>query len=153
MNTAQAWGTTLLRVMLGVILVMHGYLALAVLGPATAAGYVTSLGYRSALASALAWYLVVVHLAGGTLILVGLWTRLTALLQVPIMASAAFLLHFPQGFFMRGILLDAAKGQTVAGGYEYALLVLVATLAVALLGPGALSVDAWRAGHRRPSAP
>ncbi len=153
MNSTWAWGTALLRTMLGVIFVMHGYLALAVIGPAGAAGSVTSLGYPPSLAPLLAWYLVVVHLAGGALIVIGLWTRLAVLLQIPIMASATFLLHFPQGFFLRGILLDAAKGQTEAGGYEYSLLVLVATLALALLGPGALSVDGWRAGRHRPSVP
>lgn len=153
MNTAQERGTALLRVMLGVIFIMHGYQALAVLGPATAAGSITGMGYPPALAPALAWYLVVVDIAGGALILIGLWTRLAALLQVPIMASAVFLLHLPQGFFMRGIILDAAKTQTVAGGYEYSLLVLVATLALALLGPGALSVDGWRAGGRRIQLP
>lgn len=149
MNTAQEWGTALLRIVLGAIFVMHGYQALAELGPATVAGYVTSLGYPPALAPALAWYLVGVHLAGGALILIGLWTRVAALLQVPIMASAVFLLHLPQGFFMRGIILDVAKGRAVADGYEYSLLVLGATLALALLGPGALSADGWRAGRRR----
>lgn len=33
---------------------------------------------------------------------------------------------------MRGIVLDAAKAQPVAGGYEYSLLVLIAMLALAL---------------------
>jgi uncharacterized membrane protein YphA (DoxX/SURF4 family) len=60
---------------------------------------------------------------------------------VPVMASAVFLLHVPQGFFMTGIILDAAAGRAIAGGYEFTLTVLVATLAVILLGPGALSVD------------
>jgi putative oxidoreductase len=144
MSGAPVWGTALLRVILGVIFVMHGYLALAVLTPAGAAGYFTRMGYPPGLAVPLAWYLVVVHLGGGALLVIGLWTRLAALLQVPIMASAVFLFHFPQGFFLRGIILDAAKDQAVAGGYEYALLVLAATLAQALLGEGALSVDARR---------
>lgn len=149
MDYAPAWGMALLRVMLGVIFVMHGYFALAVLGPATTAGHITSLGYPPALAPALAWYLVVVHVAGGAFLIVGFGTRLAAVLQVPIIASAVFLLHLPQGFFVRGIVLDTAKAQTAAGGYEYSLLVLIATLALALLGPGALSVDGWRAGRHR----
>jgi putative oxidoreductase len=145
-----AWGATLLRLGLGVIYVMHGWYAVAVLGVQAAAGYITRMGYPPALAPALAWYLVVVHLAGGVLILLGVGTRIAALLQVPIMASALFLHHLAQGFFMRGAVVDAPAGQRViAAGYEYVLLVLVATLALALIGPGRLSVDELRARGRR----
>jgi uncharacterized membrane protein YphA (DoxX/SURF4 family) len=42
---------------------------------------------------------------------------------------------------MTGIIVDAAAGRAIAGGYEFSLTVLVTTLAVMLLGPGALSVD------------
>jgi uncharacterized membrane protein YphA (DoxX/SURF4 family) len=64
------------------------------------------------------------------------------------MAAAVFLLHLPQGFFMNGIILDAASGRAIAGGYEFTLTVLVATLAVMLLGAGALSVDHALAARR-----
>jgi len=143
---SAAWGAALLRLILGVIFVMHGYYALAVLGPGTAAGYVVRMGYPAFLADALAWYLILVHGLGGLLIIVGLWTRVIALLQVPIMASALFLLHLAQGFFVRATLIDSPAGpRPTVGGYEYELLVLVATLALALLGPGATSIDARRA--------
>ena len=141
-----AWGAALLRLMLGLIFVMHGYLALRVLGPENAAGYIIRMGYPALLGQALAWYLILVHGVGGVLLIVGLWTRVVALLQVPIMASAFFLLHLGQGFFMRGALIDTPAGPRPAvGGYEYSLLVLVATLAQALLGPGACSLDEQRA--------
>lgn len=153
MNAPEAWGATILRIVLGVIFVMHGYLGLNVLGPARVGGFVTGMGYPVATAPLLAWYLIVVHLAGGGLMILGLWTRLAALLQVPIMASAVFLLHLPQGFVMRGVIVDAAAGRAIAAGYEFALLVLVATLAVALLGSGALSVDRARAARRVPRVP
>jgi putative oxidoreductase len=141
MKGQPALGAALLRVMLGVIFVMHGYYGLMVLGPTTAAGFITRMGYPASVAAALAWYLIVVHFFGGFLMIVGFLTRWAALAQLPIMASAVFLLHLPQGFFMRGIVVDAAAGRAIAGGYEYALLVLVATVAVILLGPGALAAD------------
>ena len=73
-----------------------------------------------------------------------------ALAQVPIMASAVFLLHGPQGFFVRGMTIDTPQGQQViAAGYEFALLVLVATIALILLGPGAMAVDGVRRRGRR----
>jgi putative oxidoreductase len=150
----QRWGATLLRLALGVIYVMHGWLALTVLGVQGAAGYIIRMGFPSALAPALAWYLVVVHLGGGTLMLLGVGTRVAALLQVPIMASALFLHHLSQGFFMQVLTVETAAGpRQVAGGYEYVLLVLAATLALALTGPGRLSVDELRARGLRVEIP
>jgi putative oxidoreductase len=146
---SPAWGATLLRLALGAIYVMHGWLVLAVLGVQGAAGYIVRMGFPSALAPTLAWYLVVVHLAGGTLMLLGVGTRVAALLQVPIMASALFLHHLSQGFFMTVLTVETPDGpRSIAAGYEYVLLVLTATLALALTGPGRLSVDELRA--RRP---
>jgi putative oxidoreductase len=149
---AEAWGPTVLRGILGLIYVMHGWLGAAVLGPEALAGYVVRMGYPPAVADLLAWYLIVAHLVGGALMLAGFLTRAAALAQLPIMASAVFFLHWPQGFFMRAVTVETPGGSaTVAGGYEYDLLVLFATIALALLGPGALSVDAIRAerGHHR----
>ena len=141
-NGVQSWGITLLRLIVGAVLIMHGYLALAVLGPQTAAGYITRMGYPASLATVLAWYLIVVHLAGGGLIIIGLWTRWAALANVPPLASAVFLLHLDQGFFMKAI--EVAPGRYVAGGYEFSLTVLVTTIALIILGSGPASVDGTR---------
>ena len=144
MGMAQQYGITLLRLVLGVIYVMHGYLGLVVLGAGTLGGYLIRMGYPAAYAPALAWYSILAHTVGGLFLILGLWTRWVALAQVPIMASAVFLLHLRQGFFMKGIVLDAAAGRVIAGGYEFSLLVLVATLALVLLGGGALALDGRR---------
>ena len=137
-HARHAWGTALLRVWLGILFVMHGYLAAAVIGLEAIGGYTTRMGFPTSAAVALAWYLIAAHLVGGALLAIGLWTRAAALANVPVMASAVFLLHLPQGFFM-----------TRAGGYEFTLTVLIATLAVMLLGPGALSVDHAISNRRR----
>ncbi|MBI4635455.1 MAG: DoxX family protein [Candidatus Rokubacteria bacterium] len=139
------WGLALLRVTLGLIFVMHGYSTWAGPGPGETAGVVTAIGYPAALSTALAWYLILAHLGGGVLMILGIWARMAALLNVPIMASAVFLVHWQQGFFLRGVIVDAAAGRAFAGGYEFALLVLAVTLVVALLGPGSLSLEAVRA--------
>jgi putative oxidoreductase len=147
--TAEAWGATVLRVVLGITYLMHGWLGAAVLGRAAIAGYVIRMGYPPAMADLLAWYLIVAHLGGGALILAGFLTRIAALAQLPIMASALFFLHWPQGYFMRAMVVESPSGPvTIAGGYEYAFLVLFATTALALLGPGALSLDSIRATAR-----
>jgi len=101
-------GIAIARVVLGAIFVMHGYLALAVVGPAEIAGYTIGMGYPAALAPALAWYLIVVHLTGGACLVLGLVTRWAALANLPIIASAFFLHHLPQGFFLHGILMTGA---------------------------------------------
>jgi putative oxidoreductase len=141
-SATQAWGTTLIRLIVGVVLAMHGYLALVILGPQTVAGYVSRMGYPASLATILAWYLVAAHLAGGILIIIGLWTRWAALANIPPVASAVLLLHANQGFFMK--VVEGPAGRSVVGGYEFSLTVLVATIALVLLGSGAASVDGAR---------
>ena len=124
-------GIAIARVVLGAIFVMHGYLALAVVGPAEIAGYTIGMGYPAALAPALAWYLIVVHLTGGACLVLGLVTRWAALANLPIIASA---------FFLHGIVIDAATGRAIAGGSEYTLLVLAVTVMLILTGGGALAL-------------
>ena len=99
----------MLRVTLGVIFLMHGYLGFDI-GPDGIAGYTTRMGYPASLGRALGWYLIVAHSLGGILLIVGFLTRWAALAQVPIMASAFFLHHLRQGFFLTGIVVDAARG-------------------------------------------
>ena len=149
MTNGAAWGVLVLRIVLGLVLVMHGYLAYAVLGPRGAAGYLVRMGFPAPTLLPLAWYLIVVHLVGGALIIVGLWTRTAALLNIPIMASATALLHWPEGFFMRAVVADTAGGKATTFGYELSLLVLACTVAVALIGAGPFSIDRARSAPGR----
>ncbi len=134
-------GLALLRVTLGAIFVMHGYLGLAVIGPAGVGAYTTRMGYPAGLGTALGWYMILAHSIGGILLLLGLVTRWAALAQVPIMASAFFLYHLRQGFFLTGLVVDPTRGIAIAAGYEYTLLVLAATVTLVLAGGGALALD------------
>ena len=135
-HTRHAWGTALLRIWLGILFVMHGYLGAFVLGPEAIAGYTTRMGFPASAGIALGWYLIAAHLVGGALLVIVLWTR-AARSSTCRDGVRRVLLHLRQGFFMSG-----------AGGAEFTLTVLVTTLAVMLLGPGALSVD-----HARSDAP
>jgi putative oxidoreductase len=123
----EAYGVTILRVTLGIIYIMHAYLALFVFGIRGTVGFQRSLGLP--VPEIGAWYVVVAHGVGGALLVLGLFTRWAALANLPIMAGAFFLVHLKQGFFM---------GRD--GGYEYVLLVLAATLAQVFLGSGALAM-------------
>ena len=140
MTLLSGLGLTVLRVTVGAICVMHGYLGLEI-GAAGIGEYTTRMGYPAALGPALGWYMILAHGIGGLLLILGLFTRWAALAQVPILASAFFLYHIRQGFFLTGIVVDPALGNAIAGGYEYILLILVATVTLVLAGGGALALD------------
>lgn len=133
------WGGFLLRMILGVVFLAHGYAAAFIYTPAGEAQFLASLGFP--LPAVSAWLLIVTHFAGGAMILLGLFTRLNALVHTFVMAMAVFTAHLSQGFFLKGIVLDAANGVAVAGGYEFALTLAVASLSLAFVGPGVFALD------------
>jgi putative oxidoreductase len=67
---------------------------------------------------------------GGLLIALGFITPLGAALVASVMLVAALTVHVKQGFFI------------TSGGYEYNLVLGIAALTLAFVGPGAFSVDA-----------
>jgi len=123
----ESYGATVLRLFLGVVFVMHAYLAAFVFGPQGMVAYQTAKGIP--FPGIATWYLIVAHGLGGICLLLGVLVRWAALANIPVMAGALFFVHLKQGFFM---------GRE--GGYEYALLVLGATIAQALLGSGAFTL-------------
>ena len=143
----QTYGIALLRVSLGVYYVLHGYYGWLVVGVERFAALNASMGIP--LPTISAWAVVLGHLVGGALLVIGLYARLGALMNIPIMAGAALLVHIDQGFFMHGIVTNPATGAAVAGGYEYSLFLLLATTAILLLGGGPLSVDALTRNRMR----
>ncbi len=143
----QTYGIALLRVSLGVYYVLHGYYGWLVIGVERFAALNASMGIP--LPAISAWAVVLGHLVGGALLVIGLYARLGALMNIPIMAGAALLVHIDQGFFMHGIVTNPATGAAVAGGYEYSLFLLLATTAILLLGGGPLSVDALTRNRMR----
>ncbi len=124
-------GLLALRGVLGLVFLGHGaqkaFGAFGGPGFAGATGFIGSLGLRPArFWAALA---VAGELVAGALLVVGFLTPLAALLVLGTMAVAIAKVHGPKGFFIQN------------GGYEYNLVLIVAALAVAALGPGAYSLD------------
>lgn len=84
-----------------------------------------------------------VEVGAGAALIVGAGTPLAASAVVGTMAVAARSVHLPNGFFITG------------EGYEYVLNLSAASVALAAIGPGRLSVDrllgldAKLAGHQR----
>jgi putative oxidoreductase len=118
-----------LRVVLGLTYVAHGLRKLGVGGGEGFAGFRGSIarrGYRPAVAWASA--AVLAEVVGGALVVAGLVTPIGAALLVGQSLTIVALVA-PRGFWHN------------RGGIEYPVLLGTASLAVALTGPGALSLD------------
>jgi putative oxidoreductase len=118
----------LLRVTLGAVMIMHGKNHLWGKGGVEGtARWFASLGFRPAKVHAyLSGY---GELAAGAGLIVGLLTPFAAAAVISTMCVAGWAAHRPNGFF---IFRD---------GYEYVLVMGVATLLVAMFGPGGYSLD------------
>ena len=123
-----AYGATLLRLILGIVYIMHAYLAAVVFGLAGMIAYQNKNGVPYAEIGT--WYLILAHLLGGICLVLGLFTRWAALANVPVMLGAVVFVHLKNGFW----------AHSNPSGYEYALVLLVVSLAVAMIGGGALTI-------------
>ena len=123
------WTLTLLRAVLGVIFIYHGYLKLfAPKGFESTVGFFTAISMPFPAYSAL--LAAVVEFVGGILLLIGLLTRWTALFLIIEMAVAFFKVHLKQGFII----------SPPAYGYEFILLIVASLVVIMLNGAGNLSV-------------
>lgn len=119
-----------IRVYLGAGLVFRGLVLLFTdLGLEQFAG-----GAASSISTAsIAVYVMAAHILGGALLTVGLFTRLAALLQIPVLIGAVVMVHWQDG------LLSAHQS------LEFSALVLFLLVLVVAFGGGRWSLDAqWR---------
>jgi putative oxidoreductase len=118
----------LVRLVLGVTMIAHGWNhGWGGGGIEGTTRWFAGVGLRPARMHALASILV--EITAGAAILLGLFTPLAAAAVIGVMAVAGVAVHRSNGFFV------------FRDGYEYVLFVAVAALAVAIAGPGRLSVD------------
>lgn len=98
-----------------------------------------------------AWAAALVETVGGTLVTLGLFTRVAAALCAVTMMVAAFVRHhaLDQLFVRMGLMEVPPERLTAWGNPELALLYLAVFLAVALAGAGGLSIDGMRGGRHR----
>jgi putative oxidoreductase len=120
------YGVTLLRVVLGLVYIMHAYLALVIFGPSGMIAYQVKNGIP--FPEIATWYLILAHGLGGICLVLGIFPRWAALANLPVMLGAIVFVHLKNGFWAH------------QGGYEYALVLMLASLALAMTGGGALTL-------------
>jgi putative oxidoreductase len=127
----------ILRVAAGAIFFPHGWSKIAGQGGAAAfaADIAQNYGIPTFLGHLAAWS----ELAGATLLVVGLLTRLDALLLAGTMFVAAFIVQLPDALF--GVPADAIKAFVALRGIETPLAMLAICLALVLTGGGRFSLD------------
>lgn len=129
MTDVEVVALLLVRVVVGITMIAHGLNHWRGGGRIEGtARWFTGLGLRRGKLQA--WLSVVTEVGAGVLLLLGLLTPLACAAVISVMLVAGILAHRPNGFFV------------FKDGYEYVLVLSVITLALAMLGPGRLSIDA-----------
>lgn len=120
------YAALLLRLTLGGLFLTHAALKFFVFTPAGTAAFFGKIG----LPPALAYVTIAAEVLGGLALILGVWTRIIAILLIPILLGAILTVHGGAGFFFNN----------PNGGWEYPAFWAVALLVQALLGDGAYAL-------------
>ena len=121
----QSYGLTVLRVVVGIVFLLHGYQKLFKFGFHGVAGMLGHLGIP--LPAFFAVVVTLVEFVGGILLITGVATRIAAGLIAIDMIVAILAVHLKNGFFN-------------PNGFEFPLTLLAATICLAIAGGGAFSL-------------
>lgn len=116
------YASLLLRLALGILFLAHFSLKFFVFTPAGTAKFFASLG----LPGGLAYLTMAVELVGAISLILGIYSRIVAIVLIPILLGAIFTVHGPAGFFFTN----------PNGGWEFPAFWIVGLLALALTGDG-----------------
>lgn len=125
-----------MRVVLGLLFLVHGAQKLFVFGFGGVAENFRQMGIPAPTLAAVV--VTLVELLGGVLLIIGLFTRLAALLLALDMLVATLLVHLPNGFFINN------------GGFEFTLILFAANVSLVLAGPGEAALDRVLAARSSP---
>lgn len=119
-------GATLTRLTLGSLLLAHGLMKVFIFTVPGTVGFFQSLG----LPAIAAYATIFGELAGGTAIILGLYTRLAAFLSVPILLGALWA-HSGNGWVF----------SNAGGGWEFPAFLVAIAISVGIQGSGAYALD------------
>ncbi len=125
-SNMRSCGIAVLRVVVGIVFLIHGSQKLFKFGFHGVAGMFGHMGVPVPAVSAV--IVTLVEFLGGFALIIGLGTRVAAALLAIDMSGAILFVHAKNGFF-------------VPGGVEFPLTLLAANLCLMLAGSGALSAD------------
>lgn len=117
----------LLRLVLGVVFIAHGWDKMFITGPVETAGGFSAMGVPNAKFSAYA--AGITELVGGGLLILGFLSTIVAAILILLMCGAIFFAHFGNGFFVSD------------GGPEFVLVLIAALIIVVVFGAGRVSLD------------
>ncbi len=123
------YGLAILRIVLGIAFLFHGWLKLSG-GVDGVAGFFGSIGVPAA--GLVAWLVTIVELVGGLFLIAGFLTQISSILLIIVMLGAIVFRFLGQGVpFIDGGAISFEKEAVFAA----------AALCLLLSGPGAWSVD------------
>src|SRR5690349_25112258 len=131
----MALGLTLVRVIVGIVFLVHGSQKLFVFGIHGITGGFTQMGVP--LPTLSAPIVTFVEFLGGIALILGIFSRIAAILLAIDMCGAILFVHGKNGFFL-------------PNGYEYPMLLLAANVAILIAGPGGYAIDDRLWSSRRP---
>lgn len=120
------YAALILRLSLGAMFLAHALLKILVFTPAGTVGYFQSLG----LPGFFAYLIITIELIAAATLILGIFTRWVALAMIPELIGTIVLVHGANGW------LFSNEG----GGWEYPLFLIMASLALYLLGDGAYAL-------------
>lgn len=135
-RTRADLGLLVLRLATGIVFLMHGYQKVFTYGFAGVGDAFSKMGVP--MGTGMGPAIALLELLGGVALIIGLGTRVVALLLACDMLGAFSLVHVKNGFFL-------------PAGFEFVLVLFAASLALALAGGGEMSVDEKMS--RRTAAP
>ena len=130
LNRLQPLGLLVLRLLLGAIMIAHGWQKIA-----DHMHGITGMIHQLGLPTFMAYVVVATELGGGILIVVGFLTRLAALAIFVDMVVAILKVHLPHGLFSSN------------GGFEFPLACAAIAFSLIWSGAGPIAID-WLWGSK-----
>ena len=124
-SETQNYGAFTSRIALGTILLAHALLKIFVFTIPGTVGFFESLG----LPGIFAYLTIIGELAGGIALIFGFYSRLAAVLSIPILMGAAWA-HIGNGWVF----------SNTGGGWEFPVLLIILAVTVAIQGNGAFAI-------------